>query len=377
MERFKNHIEILISRGKEDKKIKMEEAKEVQQTIVPINQEKASEEEFFNVLKMISPGTNLRTALDGVLKSKRGALIVVENETLFPLMDGGFRVNCKFTPQRLVELSKMDGAIILGRDMKKINYSNVLLTPDNTIKSLETGARHKAAERTARQTGSLVIAISERRGEITLFYKNMKHIVKDANELLRKANEHIQLLEKQKELFEHYIEKLNKIEFRNAPSSNQAVNVIQRGRFIQKIAKEIKRYMIELGNEGTILKTRFKELTLGVEKETNLVIKDYTKLNLKKSKILLDSLSYDEIFDKENIFKVLGYAEQKKVNAIKGWRILSKTSLHEDEIAKLIKEIGNFEEIINVDSIQHKKIFPEEKLKIFKEELEKVRISLE
>jgi len=94
--------------------------------------------------------------------------------------------------------------------------------------------------------------------------------------------------------------------------------------------------MIELGNEGAILKTRFKEVTSGVEKETNLTIKDYTKLNLKNSKILLESLSYDEILDKENIFKVLGYTEQKKAGQIKGWRILSKTLLHEEEIAKII-----------------------------------------
>src|SRR3989344_9505306 len=104
------------------------EIKEIQQTIIPSNNIKVTEEEFFSVLKTISPGTNLRTALDSILKAKRGALIVVENENLLPLIDGGFRVNCKFTPQRMTELSKMDGAIILSKDMKKINYTNVLLT---------------------------------------------------------------------------------------------------------------------------------------------------------------------------------------------------------------------------------------------------------
>ena len=189
--------------------------KEVQQTIIPMNNKKVSEEEFFNVLKTISPGTSLRTALDGILKSKRGAIIVVENENVLPLMDGGFRVNCKFTSQRLVELSKMDGAIILSKDIKKINYANVLLTPDNKIKSSETGARHKAAERTSKQASSLVIAISERKGEISLFYKNIKHPVKETNEILRKVSEYTQLLEKQKELFDSYIEKLNKTEVNN------------------------------------------------------------------------------------------------------------------------------------------------------------------
>ena len=37
------------------------------------------------------------------------------------LLDGGFRFNTKFTPQKLVELAKMDGAIVLSSDLKKIN----------------------------------------------------------------------------------------------------------------------------------------------------------------------------------------------------------------------------------------------------------------
>jgi len=351
------------------------EAKEIQKTITPANNKKITEEELFSVLKMVSPGTNLRAALDGILKSKRGALIVVENENILPLMDGGFRVNCKFTPQRLVELSKMDGAIILSNDMKRINYSNVLLTPDNQIKSAETGARHKAAERTARQAHCLVIAISERKGEITLFYKNIKHNLKDANELLRKVNEHIQLLEKQKDLFENYVEKLNKIELTNTPSLSNVISVIQKGRLIQKISKDIRRYMIELGNEGTVLKTRFKEIMSGVEKETNLTIKDYTKIDLKKTKILLESLSYDEILDKENILKALGYFEQRRASQIKGWRLLSKTSLHDDEIAKLIKELGGFEKIINSHLEDYNQLLGEEKAKLFEEEIEKIKNS--
>lgn len=291
----------------------MENKKEVQKTIIVPNTLKVTEEELSKLLKIVSPGTYLRAAINGILQTKRGALIVVENKHLFPLIDGGFRVNCKFTPQRLAELSKMDGAIILSENMKKVNYANALLTPNNKIKTFETGARHKAAERTAKQTGCLVIAISERKGEINLFYRNAKYLIKETNELLRKANEHIQLLEKQKELFDKYLEKLNEISEGDSDDNlklKQAVNVIQKGRLMQKIAKEIKRCMIELGNESTILKTRFKEIIKNLVNETDIVIKDYTKIGLKKSNILLGSLSYDEIIDKENIMKSLGYMNQ-------------------------------------------------------------------
>ena len=202
------------NRPQEQKKI---QRKETQATIVPQqiqNNSKATEEEFFSVLKSVSPGTNLRIALDSALKIGHGALIVVENENVQDILDGGFRVNCRFTPQKLVELTKMDGAIKISKDLKRINQANVLLTPDHKIKSLETGTRHKAAERTAKQTGTLVIAISERKNEISLFYKNVKYPLKSTDVILRKANEHLQMLEKQRDLFYKNVERLNALELR-------------------------------------------------------------------------------------------------------------------------------------------------------------------
>ena len=143
------------------------EKKEKQTTIVEIKSEKeASKEEFFAALKMVSPGTPMRIAIDHIVDARKGGLIVVENPLVNEIIDGGFRVNARFTPQRLLELAKMDGAIILSKDMKKINYANVTLAPDIKIPTQETGTRHKAAERTAKMTGTLTIAISERRNQI-------------------------------------------------------------------------------------------------------------------------------------------------------------------------------------------------------------------
>ncbi len=356
-----------------DKEIK----KEVQETILPIPQAigKVSEEEFFSILKMIAPGTGLRTALDGSLKTGRGALIVVENEWLLPLLDGGFRVNCRFTPQRLIELAKMDGAIVTSKDVKRINYANVLLTPDSKIKTAETGTRHKAAERTAKHTGTLVIAISERKNEITLFYKNIKYAIKGTDEVLRKGNDHLQLLEKQRELFDRNLEKLTKLELRNHPSLQQAALVIQKGHLVQKIVADMKRFTIEAGSEGTLLKTRVKELTHTVDKETNLVIKDYTKLDLKKSRILLESLSYDEILDQKNILSMLAYEKLVQHVPIKGWRILSKTSLPESDIAALIKTTGSLGKAIHSNISLYAPIIGQEKAQLFKEEIDKIKLN--
>src|SRR3989344_729134 len=338
-EELNKHAEEII-----EEEIEPEQKKEIQVKISKEKNhltEKATEEEFYSILKTVSPGTNLRTGIDGALKAGKGALIVVENEQTSALYDGGFRVNCRFTPQRLVELCKMDGATVLSKNLKRINYANVYLTPKSSMKTNETGARHKAAERTAKQTGTLVIAISERKNEITLFYKNLKHPLKSTEEILRKVNEQIQILEKQRDLFDKNLESLDKLELTNYPGLVKAVNTVKKGYIIQKIAHELRRYIIELGIEATLIKTRLKEIISGVEKETNLIIKDYTNLDVKKTKVLLESLSYEEILDSENILSALAYEKPIMKEPIKGWRLLSKTTLSDADIALLIKETGS------------------------------------
>lgn len=355
-----------------------EEVKEIQETIIPstsFQNSKVSEEELSNILKMVAPGTQLRTGLDGALRAGKGALIVLENENVLPVLDGGFKINCRFTPQRLVELCKMDGSIILSKDAKRINYANVLLTPDSKIKTTETGTRHKAAERTAKQTQTLVIAISERKHEIHVFYKSLKYPLKNTDEVLRKANEHLQLIEKQRELFDKYIEKLNKLELRNYANIQQSCLAIQKGQMIQKISHGIKKSIIELGNEGILLRSRLKEISAGVEKETNLVIKDYTKLDVKKSCTLLEALSYDEILDQENIIRALACENQTEAPKIKGWRILDKTNLNDSEVALLIKNLGTLGKILHSNVREYTPILGEERGNFAKEEIEKLKLN--
>lgn len=351
--------------------------KEIQKKITEKNESKsATEEEFLSVLKWIVPGTNFRAALDSALKVGKGALIVVDNGNMFGLLDGGFRLNTNFTPQKLTELTKMDGAIILSQDTKRINYANVLLTPSSRIKTNETGTRHKAAERTAKQAGTLAIAISERRNEITIYYKDVRYLLIPTDELLRKANEHLQLLEKQRELFDQYSEKLTKMDLKSYFNLYQAIQTIQKGKLIQKIAADLRRYSIELGKEGTLLRIRLKEMLSGIEKETDLIIKDYAKLDLDQTKLIINALSYEEILDENVICKVLGYETPKENGAIPGWHILMKTSLTDAEAEMVVRKAEKLENIENAGEETFYDILGEEKAKILKEDMRKMKVIL-
>ena len=100
--------------------------------------------EIKNILKIISPGTNLREGLENILRAKTGGLIVFgDSEEVMSIVDGGFTINAEYTPAYIYELAKMDGAIVLSQDLRKIVCANAQLLPDPTVPTYETGTRHR------------------------------------------------------------------------------------------------------------------------------------------------------------------------------------------------------------------------------------------
>lgn len=78
------------------------------------------------VLKMIFFGILFRLGLNNVLRVKIGGLIVIViNEDVMKIVDGGFVINVEYLLLYLYELVKMDGVIVLSGDVKKILFVNV------------------------------------------------------------------------------------------------------------------------------------------------------------------------------------------------------------------------------------------------------------
>lgn len=305
---------------------------------------KLKQEDILPILKLVAPGTALSSAIIDITKAKKGALIIVDTQNLQKIIEGGFRVNCRFTPQRLVELSKMDGAIILSKDMRKILYANTLLSPDIRIPTRETGTRHKAAERTAKQFKTIAIAVSERRNTVTLYYENLRYSLKNSSEVLSRAIESLQLLEKHCEIFQDLLTNLNVLEFTNLATINDICLIIQRAEIILKISTMIRRYIVELGNEGVLLRIRLKELVKDIEKEEMLVMEDYSKLKARKTKNLFSVLSFEELLDINNILLALACKEEDTPLG-KGSRLLSKAKIEQHDIIKLVKSFKNLNTI--------------------------------
>lgn len=295
--------------------------------------EEFNETDFMHhILKIVAPGSPLRAGIDNVLRAKTGGLIVLGyNEDMKKIVDGGFFINCDFSPAHLYELAKMDGAIILSNDAKKILYANTQLVPNNNIPSNETGIRHRTAERVAKQTGNMVISISQRRNVITLYQGDFRYSLKDIGVILTKANQAIQTLEKYKAVLDQGITNLGALEFEQLVTLQDVIQVIHRVQMVLKIRREILNYINELGDEGRLITMQLNELVSNVEEEALLLLKDYVKNKKQDVKEILRELSCsraEDLLDEMEIVKMLGYEKNVNVKELtvspRGYRILHR-----------------------------------------------------
>ncbi|WP_377887117.1 DNA integrity scanning diadenylate cyclase DisA [Alkalihalobacillus sp. R86527] len=303
-----------------------------------------------DILKIVAPGTMLRHGIDNILRAKTGGLIVVGyNGKVQDLVDGGFSIDCRFTPAYLYELAKMDGAIILNKEANKILYANTQLIPDTAIPSTETGIRHRTAERVAKQTGNLVISISQRRNVITLYQGSIRYSLKEIGVILTKANQAMQTLEKYKSVLDQGITDLGALEFEELATLQEVAQVIHRIEMVLRIKQEILNYINELGTEGRLISMQMEELVTNLEAEARWLIGDYVKdVDETPADVMkrLKKLTSDDLLEDHSIMKILGYEEQNEAVKPRGYRILHKIPrLPSNIIENLVASFGNLNDI--------------------------------
>ena len=316
-------------------------------------------ETMADVLRLISPGTPIRDGLENILKAKTGGLIVIgDSKDVLDLVDGGFKLDIEYTPSRLYELAKMDGAIILSSDFRKILYANAQLIPSSEITTTETGTRHRTAERTAKQTGEIVISISQRRNIITVFKGNERYVLEDASRVISRANQALQTVEKYKKVFDSKLNILNEYEFNDIVTLENVITAIQRAEMVMKIVEEVQNSLYELGEEGSLVVMQLDELIGGLEKEELLIIKDYIAPGKKRTaeKVLgeIISLPYDDLMKQQVIAKLLGYDNSDNYEEVtvytRGYRVLNKIPRMPGNIVdNLIKTFKSFQHILAAD----------------------------
>ena len=313
--------------------------------------------ELARALELVAPGTDLRDAIENVMRAHNGALIVLDNPDKLEglgIISGGMKVEVEFAPMRLYELAKMDGAILVSPDFSAIHYANVQLSPDPSLESEETGMRHLAAHRTAQQTGSLVIAVSERRRLVSLYQGSYgPHVLEDIGVVLSKANSAIATLEKFTLRLRQEARSLTVHEYDGAVTLREVVAAVVTFEYSVRIAEEVGAYVRELGSEGRLVEMQLEQASHGVLEQYEALLRDYVaeETDYRMVREELKTFSAEQLSEPTHIARALGYgsADQMEEMFIKprGYRQLERVPRLPRRVAEsLIREFGSLEELL-------------------------------
>ncbi len=311
---------------------------------------------LLDALRRISPGTTMRQGLNDILRGDEGALIVIgEPAELSFLFSGGIRLDQAFSPYLLYELAKMDGAIILNSLATRIVYANVQLMPDPTIPSAETGTRHRTAERVAKQTGALVISISQQRDVVTVYIGDIRYQLEEISDVLAKTNQALTTLDTYRTRLEQVSTRLTALEFQGAAMLDDVLVALQRAEMTTRMADEVERNVIELGVEGRLIKIQLDEMTERVPEDQVALVRDYEVPGVsggyQRALERLRAMPDQHLLEFEELAGVLGYA--RTVNPMdyavtpRGYRVLSKVPrLPEAIIQHVVEHFAGLEAFV-------------------------------
>ena len=312
--------------------------------------------ELLNALSVVAPGTALRAGLDRILQASMGALIVVgDGPDVLNICSGGFLLDAAFSPQRLSELAKMDGAIILAADASRIARANVHLVPNPNVPTSETGTRHRTAERVARSIDVPVISVSEDMAVVAVYARDQKHALEPIPRLLTRANQALQTLERYKDRFTEVTSSLSTVEVEDLVTVRDVVMVLQRTEMVRRVAEEIELDIIELGVDGRLVRLQLDELMGGVEDDRRLVIRDYFHeekgWDVDEALEALADLGTEDLLDLRAVGAALhlpdAVLDLDESLQPRGYRLLSKIPrLPEPVIERIVARFGNLQKVM-------------------------------
>jgi diadenylate cyclase len=326
-----------------------------------------TDERLRSTLAAMAPGTPLRDGLERILRGNTGALIVLGYDKVVEgLSTGGFTLDVDFSAQRLRELSKMDGALVLTGDLSKIVRASVQLVPDPGIATEETGTRHRTAERVAKQTGHPVVSVSQSMRIIALYMPSGRYVLDDSASILSRANQALATLERYKLRLDEVAGTLSALEIEDLVTVRDAMAVSQRLEMVRRIATEIEGYVVELGTDGRLLSLQLDELMAGVDGERELVVRDYLVSGSgRKSRTVtdaiaeLDSLSPADLLDLSLVARAVGFATSadalEQAVSPRGYRLLAKVPrLPGTVVDRLVDHFGGLQKLLaaGIDDLQ-------------------------
>lgn len=300
-------------------------------------------------LGAVAPGTDLRDGLERILRGRTGAIVVLGyDEVVESLCSGGFKLDVEFTAARLRELAKMDGAVII--DGHTIRRANVQLLPDHTIGSLETGMRHRTADRVARQSGFPAISVSQSMRIITLYVAGARYPIEGSDLIISKANQALSTLERYVARLEEVLASLTALEVEDLVTVRDVVIAMQRLEMVSRIWDEAEGYVIQLGTDGRLLNLQLEELVSGIDRGRALIVADYLEADAETVHQRMGTLTATQLANPEEVARVLGLKQGGLDTPLesRGHRLLSHIARLPESVAETIAlHAGNLQALLS------------------------------
>lgn len=301
------------------------------------------------LLRRFAPGTPLRTAAELIMQQGTGALVLFgSGPEVDAICSGGFKLeNAMYTAQRIAELAKMDGGIVVDDQSARILRANVHFMPDSTIDTAETGTRFRTAERLSIETGCPVLAVSEEGHLVAVVFSgNARFRLQSTTSLLDEANQRLQSLERLRRQFDDAVARLERYEVDEIVSHREVVSVIQRAAVLRLLSMELEPIAAELGDEAAVVSLQAADLVSDVDAVAELVNIDYQERKPRRGSSVytkLDALDRDDLYDAGAIATALGFVPIDAPVTPRGARVLAGVPRLPENVAdELLKKFRSF-----------------------------------
>jgi len=306
-------------------------------------------------ISQTAPGTALRHALDMIIAGHLGALICIgDSDNVIAAGDDGFKLDISFTANRLFELSKMDGAIVVDKDITQILRANYHLNPSPSLPTSETGMRHRTAARMSLLTKAMVISVSERRQVVTVYLDGKGLQLRPVPELMSSVNQLLVSLQNTRGQLDRALLRLTTLELDNYVTVADVAQVLYLFEVLMTIGDQLDLIILELGSEGRSVKMQREEFIGDMNEEYTLLIRDYAHDSSEEvAKALrreFRETANNQLRSPKRVAQLLGfegYGEDTVLTPL-GLRTLSQVSVVRKGMAdKIVDEYGSLQQLMD------------------------------
>ena len=307
-------------------------------------------------IRLTAPGQPVRTALDMIIAGHLGALICVgDTENVLAAGNDGFPLNISFTSNRLFELSKMDGAIVIDGQLNQILRANFHLNPDPSLATSETGMRHRTAARMSVLTDAIVISVSSRRAVVNVYVHGKSYELQPVSAIMSSVNQLVATLQTTRTSLDRALLRLTALELDDYVTLADITSIFSNFEIMQQAKIELKDCIVKLGNQGKLVQMQLEQLAgSSMDTEYDLMIRDYASDSSEENSAAIrkrfSDMSPEDLANPQRVAEVLGYddLDEDSVLTPLGLRTLSRVSVVRDGVAeKIVDEYGSLQELMD------------------------------